>query len=287
LSLRWGLFREAASQWSRHNAPRLGAALAYYTILSLAPTVVVIVAIAGFAFGESAVRGQVYTQFRDTMGDRGAAAIQALLRAAHRPAAGITASALGFLTLLVGASGVFMELRDTLNYIWDAPPAPGFGIKAFIRHRFFSFAMVLGIGFLMMVSLTLSAIVQAAGDWLALYVPVPASVLEALNFLATFLATTLLFALIYRFLPDVRVDWEDVVIGSVITAALFAAGKFLIALYIGTAGVGSAYGAAGSLVVILVWVYYSSQIFLYGAEITRAYARQKLSRPAIRLPAAS
>jgi membrane protein len=287
MSFHWGLFREAASEWSRHHAPRLGAALAYYTVLSLAPLLVVIVAVAGFAFGENAVRGQVYSEFKDLMGDRGAAIVQTLLKAAYRPGTGITASVLGFFTLLLGASGVFMELRDTLNYIWDAPSSGGFGVKNFLKYRFFSFAMVLGIGFLLMVSLVMSAIIQAAGDWLTSYLPVPAPVLEGINFLVTFIATTILFALMYRVIPEVHVDWEDVAIGSVITAALFAAGKFLIALYLGKAGVGSAYGAAGSLVVILVWVYYSSQIFLYGAEVTRTYARNKHRPRGIQLPAAS
>src|SRR4051812_11851447 len=170
MKVNFSIFREAAAQWSKHNAPRLGAALAYYTILSLAPLLVVIVAICGYAFGEDAVRGQVYWEIKDLVGNEGAAMVQTLLKAAHRPTAGIWASSLGFITLLAGAGGVFLELRDTLNFIWEVPVKAGGGIKAMIRYRFFSFALVLGIGFLLMVSLAVSALIQAAGTYAAHYI---------------------------------------------------------------------------------------------------------------------
>jgi len=269
---KWALFSDAASKWSDHNAPRLGAALAYYAVLSLAPLLVIVVAICGFAFGEQAVRGQLYWQIRSTVGDQAAQFVQTLIKDAHRPGRGLVASTIGFLILIFGASGVFVELRDTLNYIWDVPVRNSSGIKGMLRHRVFSFAMILGIGFLLIVSLTVSALIQAAGDYSKQFIYLTPQFLEFLNFLVTFFTTSFLFGLMYRVIPEVHVDWEDVATGSVLTAILFAIGKFLIGFYLGRASVGSAYGAAGSLVVLLVWVYYSSQIFLYGAELTRVYA---------------
>jgi membrane protein len=276
----WGIFREAGSKWYSHNAPRLGAALAYYTTLSLAPALIVVIAICDFVFGDEAVKGQVYWQFRNFMGDQGAAVVQTLLKAAHRPGSGIIASVLGFLILLVGASAVFNELRDTLNYIWDVPNQGSSGFWRILRYRFLSFAMVLGAGLLLMASLLLSAIVQAAGAWIAPYISMPAPLLQTINFLVAFFASVFLFAVIYEVMPEVRVKWKELAIGSVITAVLFAVGKVLIGLYLRKAAVGSAYGAAGSLVVLLVWVYYSSQIFLYGAEVMRAYSRHTQSQVA-------
>lgn len=278
MTLRLSVFKQAAVQWSKHNAPRLGAALAYYTILSLAPLLVVIVAIAGYAFGEEAVRGHIYWQIKDLIGSESAVVVQTLLKAAHRPAAGVWATIIGFAVLLAGASGVFLELRDTLNYIWEVPVKEGGGFMTILRYRFFSFALVLGIGFLMMVSLALSALIQAAGTLASQHISIPPPVLEGINIVVTFLVTSFLFALIYRIIPEAPIEWEDVITGSVVTSALFAAGKFLIGLYIGKAGVGSAYGAAGSAIVLLVWVYYSSQIFLYGAEFTHVYAQRRGSR---------
>jgi membrane protein len=277
------LIREAATEWNRHNAPRLGAALAYYTVLSLAPAVVFAIAVASFVFGERAAQGQVYWQIKDFTGDAGATAVQMLLRAAHRPGAGIIASLLGFSALLLGASGVFLELRSALNYIWGVPAQHDTGLWAIIRARLFSFAMVLGIGFLLLLSLVASAVLQGAGALLAPYLPTPPAILETLNFVLSLAATSFLFALIYRIVPEVRVAWRDIVIGAVTTAALFTAGKFLIGIYLGRASVGSAYGAAGSIVVLLVWVYYSSQIFLFGAEFTRVYSRHReATQPEIR-----
>lgn len=268
------VFRNAAAQWASHNAPRLGAALAFYSVLSLAPAVVLIVAVCGFTFGRAAVQGQIFFEVRNVIGDQGAAAVQAILKSADRPASGIGASIVGFVTLLVGASGAFVELRGTLNYIWDAPTPPGFKLGGFIRDRFFSFAMVLGCGLLLMASLTFSVFIHAASTFGARFITVPAQVLEGANALITFVATAILFALIYKIIPDVHVDWREVTVGSLITAALFGIGRFLIGLYLGKAGVTSAYGAAGSLIAVLVWAYYSAQIFLYGAEVTHEYSRR-------------
>jgi membrane protein len=279
MAVDWKIFRDAASQWSSHNAPRLGAALAYYTVLSLAPTLLILIAICGSFFGEDAVKGQVYWQFRDVIGDQGASVIQTLFVNAHRPGSGIIASAVGFLALFIGASGVFVELRDTLNYIWDVPSSGETGISNLLRYRFLSFAMILGTGLLLMLSLAFSALIQTAGAWIAPSIALPAPVLKSINFLLLFLASAFLFAMIYRVIPAIRVEWEEAVIGSIVTAALFAIGNLLIGIYLRTGAVGSAYGAAGSLVVFLAWVYYSSQIFLFGAEVTRAYSRYARRTP--------
>jgi membrane protein len=264
------LIRDAALQWSRHNAPRLGAALAYYTVLSLAPMLIVVVAACGYFFGEQAVRGQLYWQISQTVGTQSAAIVESLLTGTQRHAGEGSASLLGAAILLVGASGVFVELRDTLNYIWDAPPNTGSGVLVFIRDRFFSFAMLLTVGFLLGLSLAANALAHLFAGNAGLHFS--ASVLAAGNFIVAFFVKAFLFALIYRVMPEARVEWRDVVMGAIVTAILFEAGDFLITYYLGKAGIGSAYGAAGSLVALLVWVYYSAQIFLYGAELTHVYA---------------
>jgi membrane protein len=269
----WSLFQEAASLWSAHNAPRLGASLAYYVVLSLAPLVLLCVALCGRIFGEDAVRGQVYWEIKDVTGGPAAAVVQTLLREANKPGTGVWATVVGTVILLFGASGVFVELRDILNLIWDAPPANS-SYWAILRYRLFSFAVVCATGLLVMVSLVFSTIVQAAGTYASRYVTFPSSVVEATNSLVGFVILSVLFTLIYKFIPEVSIAWRDVLPGAVMTAALFIVGKFALALYLGKAGVGSPYGAAGSLVVLLVWLYYSLQIFLYGAEFTHVFARR-------------
>jgi membrane protein len=275
LRVDWGLFAGAASAWSSHNAQRLGAALAYYSILSLAPLLLICVSIAGFVFGRNAVRGEIYWQMRAVAGPQGAAFVQDLLKSAtEHPASGILAGALGFILLLLGASGVFIELRDDLNYIWDVPAKQGSLIGSALRYRLYSFALVIGSGLLITFSLAANIAIQTVEKFASGYFPMPAVVFETTNFGATVLATTFLFSLIYTALPGRRVPWTDVVVGSIVTAVLFAMGRFLMELYFGHAGVGSLYGAAGSLIVLLVWVYYSSQIFLFGAEFTHVYSQR-------------
>ena len=264
------LIWDAALQWSRHNAPRLGAALAYYTVLSLAPILILVVAVCGYFFGAQTVREQLYRQISQTVGTQSAAIIESLLTGTQRYAGEGSASLLGAAVLLVGASGVFVELRDALNYIWDAPPNTGSGILLFIRDRFFSFAMVLTVGFLLALSLAASALAHLFAGNAGLRFSAP--VLIAGNFIVAFFVKAFLFALIYRVIPEARVEWRDVAMGATVTAILFEAGDFFITYYLGKAGIGSAYGAAGSLVALLVWVYYSAQIFLYGAEVTHVYA---------------
>ena len=287
LGLRASYFRKAASDWMDHNDTSQGAAIAFYTVLSLAPLLVVAVAVAGLFFGQDAVRGHVFWQLRNLLGDQAAATIQSLLKAAYRPAAGIAASIVGFFVLLLGASGVFLQLRQTLNYIWGVDPNIDSGVLGLLRSRVFSFAMVLGIGFLLVVSLAMSAIIVAIGTYASGFISIPAPVLGIASFVITFCVTAFLFALIYKIVPETRIEWEDVAIGAIFTSLLFDAGKVVIGIYLGKASVGSAYGAAGSLVVLLFWVYYSAQVFLYGAEFTHVYAvaRDKLS--AARAPARS
>ena len=264
--------KKAATDWMDHNDTSQGAAIAFYTVLSLAPLLVVVVAVAGFFFGQDAVRGQVFWELRNLIGNQAASTVQSLLKAAYHPAAGIAASVIGFLVLLMGASGVFLQLRQTLNYIWGVDPNVDSGFGGILRSRLFSFAMVLAIGFLLVVSLAMSAIITAIGTYASQLISIPAPVLLAVNFMITFVVTSFLFALIYKFIPETNIEWGDVATGAIFTALLFDAGKIVIGLYLGKASVGSAYGAAGSLVVLLVWVYYSSQVFLYGAEFTHVYA---------------
>jgi membrane protein len=271
------ILREAASGWSRHNAPRLGAALAYYTVLSLAPVLILVLAVSGIVFGQQASTGEIYWQVRNVAGPQVALAIQGLLKSAHTPGAGVLASILGFVTILFGASGVFVELRGILNFIWDAPVHDE-SFCSIIRERFRSFAIVLGAGILLVASLGATAFLQARSAYSAGYLRLPAPVLQTSNFLVSLAVTAFLFALIYRFIPEVRVHWRDVTFGALLTALLFSVGKLLIGLYLGRAGVGSAYGAAGSLVILLVWVYYSVQIFLFGAELTYVWAQRQRSR---------
>ncbi len=280
-------FRKAGSDWMDHNDTSQGAAIAFYTVLSLAPLLVVVVAVAGFFFGEDAVRGELYWQLRNLIGSEAASTVQNLLKAAHHPAAGIAASVIGFLVLLMGASGVFLQLRQTLNYIWGVDPNVDSGFRGMVRSRLFSFAMILGVGFLLVVSLAVSAVISAMGAYASGFISIPAPVLQVISFIVTFVVTSFLFALIYKFVPETKIDWEDVATGAIFTALLFDIGKILIGLYLGKASVGSAYGAAGSLVVLLVWVYYSSQVFLFGAEFTHVYAsaRDRLTAPPSRAAA--
>jgi membrane protein len=274
----WELIKQTAASWNEINAPRLGAALAYYTLLSIAPLLVVCIGIAGLIFGPKAAQDQIAYQLQNVVGPQSSVALQSLLQNADKPAAGIAATVVGFIMLLFGASGVFGELRDSLNAVWGAKSTSGAGIMGMIQYRFFSFAMVLGIGFLLLVSLVLSAAIAAAGKFFQGYLPVPEPVLHLGSTLVTFVAVTILFALLYKVVPDVHIEWRDVVIGAAVTSLLFSVGKFLIGLYLGKASVGSAYGAAGSLVVFIVWVYYSAQIFFLGAEFTHVFAERHGSR---------
>jgi len=270
----WTLFREAFADWLDDRAPRLGAALAYYTALSLAPLLLIAIGIAGMAFGAEAAQGRVVGELRNLVGDDGGRAIQDMLEHARTPSAGIIATTVGAVTLLLGAAGVFGQLQDALNTIWEVTPRPGRGWRGFLKDRFLSLTMVLGTGFLLLVSLVVTAGIAAAGESLRGISPGVEALAELATMLVSFCVVVVLFAMIYKFLPDAEIAWREVWIGAVVTAALFVVGKFAIGLYLGHASIGSAYGAAGSFVVLLVWVYYSAQVLLFGAELTQVYARR-------------
>jgi membrane protein len=270
----WELIKKTASSWNEINAPRLGAALAYYTMLSVAPLLVVCIGIAGLVFGPKAAQDQISIQLQNVVGSQSAEALQSLLAHAGQRSEGITAAVIGFVLLLFGASGVFGELRDSLNLVWGAQSTSGAGLMGMLKYRFVSFAMVLGVGFLLLVSLVLSAAIAAAGKFFTHFLPASEPLLHVSSSLFSFVVITVLFALLYKVVPDVPIQWRDVWIGAGVTSLLFAIGKFLIGLYLGKASVGSAYGAAGSLVVFIVWVYYSAQIFFLGAEFTHVFAER-------------
>ncbi len=270
----WEVLKQTSSEWLDDHAARLGAALAFYSVLSLAPLLVIVLAIAALVFGEEAARGQLVAQIEDMVGTEGARAIQEIIAHAQKPEAGILATVLGVVTLLFGAAGVFGQLQDALNTIWEIQSKPGRGIWGFLKARFFSFAMVLGTGFLLLVSLVLSAALAALGKYMTDALPGLGPVWQVVNFGVSFGVITLLFALIFKVVPDVIIAWKDVWVGAALTALLFTLGKFLLGLYLGRSSVGSAYGAAGSLVVLVVWIYYSAQILFFGAEFTQVYAKR-------------
>jgi membrane protein len=273
----WQLIYESVNEWINDRASRKGAALAFYTVFSLAPILILSIAIAGLFFGEEAARGEIFDQVKGLLGDDAAAAVQAMIQNASKPGAGLIATLIGFVTLFIGATTALAELKDGLDQIWDAPPEKTQGFFYFLRKRLLSVGLILSLGFLLLVSLVLSALVTAlAHSW----GPRDATgvVLQAVNFLFSFALVTLLFAMIYKILPAVRIAWRDVVIGALITALLFSIGKWLIGLYLGNSAVASSYGAAGSVILVLVWVYYSAQIFLLGAEFTKVYAHRYGSR---------
>jgi membrane protein len=270
---RWRrLIQNTLIAWNDHNASTQSAALAFYTIFSLAPLLVVAVSLAGTVFGPAAVRGEILQQFQEWMGRDAASLVQAMLSTAAKPRVNRLAGIIGIATLLFGASGVFVQLQQSLNQIWEVAPRPGAALTSLLRKRVLSFALVLGIGFLLLVSLIISAALAALGDFLQARFRLPVGQLHLANLLVSFLIISLLFALIYRLLPDVRLGWRDVFLGALVTSALFSAGKTLIGIYLGRTGAASAYGAAGSLVMLTSWVYYSSLIFLLGAEFTHVHS---------------
>jgi membrane protein len=274
----WGLLKEAGREWLEDKAPRLGAALAYYTALSIAPLLVIAIFIAGMAFGKEAAQGYLLDQIRDLVGGQGGQAIETMLAHANQPRTGSLAAVLGMITLLAGAAGVVSQLQDALNTIWEVAPKPGRGVIGFLKDRFLSLAAVLGLGFLLLVSLVLSTVLTALAAFFVGLMPALAPALEAVNFVVSLAVTALLFALIFKLLPDAKIAWGDVWVGAALTALLFTLGKFLLGFYLGRSGITSTYGAAGSLVALLVWVYYSAQIVFFGAEFTKAYANRFGSR---------
>jgi len=270
----WRLLRDAASAWVDDYAPSMGAALAFYTLFSLAPLLLIVISVAGLVFGEQAAQGAILGQLSGMLGDQGAAAVESLLVSLNRPQAGIVGTVVGVTTLLVGATTVFGELQDALDRIWRAPKRPVNGLWALLRARLLSLGLVLGIGFLLLVSLVFSAALAALDAWWADWFIGWGLLAELLNLGISFALVAAIFAMIYKWMPRQRVAWSDVAVGALITALLFTVGKALIGLYIGRSGVASPFGAAASLVVLLLWVYYSAQVFLLGAELTWVYAQR-------------
>jgi membrane protein len=283
----WLLTKAAASSWVDDYAQSMGAALAYYTMLSIAPFLLIVISLAGMIFGVEAARGEIASQLQGLMGREGAEAVQKLLESARMPAESVTAAVFGLLLLLLAATSVFAELQDSLDRIWRAPKRTRMGIWTLLRSRLLSFGTIAGISFLLMVSLVVSAALAALGkvwgprfaDWQAM--------VAAVNAIFSYVLTTTVFAMIYKIMPRAKVAWTDVLIGASVTSLLFTIGKSLIGIYIGRSGVTSGFGAAGSLVMAMIWVYYSAQIFLLGAEFTWAYALTFGSRKEQKLPGAA
>ena len=271
----WFTLKQAFWAWNDHDAPRLGAALSFYTMLSLAPLVILVIAIASLVFGHSAAQNEIIRQVQGIMGAEGAKAVETVIAHGQKPT-GVFASVIGAITLLVGASGAFSELQSALNKIWGVQPKGESGVASLIRARLFSFGMVLAVGFLLLVSLVITAVLAVVGKFFSEILPMPEFLMHTINFVVSFAGISALFALIFKYVPEARIKWKDVWEGAIATALLFTIGKSLIGLYLGKAAVGSAYGAAGSLIVVIVWIYYSAMIFFFGAEFAhvRATVRQ-------------
>jgi membrane protein len=264
----------ALKNWFAHDSTSESAALAFYTVSSLAPLLLVVVTVAGAIFGEDAVRGCLVRQFEGLMGRDQAGLVQTVLQKAERDPTGGPAAIAGAVLLIVSATAVFAQLQSSLNRIWEVEPKPGHFVKDFLRKRLLSFAILVAIGFLLLVSLVLSAGLEAVQSRVAGYFATQAAWLGWVGGLVSFLLFTLLFALIFRVLPDRHIPWRDVWLGAVVTALLFVVGKWAIGVYLGSAAITSTYGAAGSVIVLLLWVYYASFIVLLGAEFTRAYSQR-------------
>jgi membrane protein len=269
----WALTKEAAASWVNHKEVQLGAALAYYSIFSLGPLMVIAIAIAGLVFGQETVRGEVGLQLRGLLGDAGAQAVDAMLAGASKPQQGIVATVLGIGLLLLAAVGVVVQLKDALNTVWEVEARKKGGTWQFVRAYLVSLAVVLALGFLLLVSLLLSTALSASGKYLSPHLPEAA--LQIVGSITSFGVITLLFAMMFKWPPDTSVRWRDVWPGAAITAALFEIGKLLISVYVGKQALESTYGAAASLVILLIWIYYSSQIVLMGAEFTHVYTNRR------------
>jgi membrane protein len=266
------LFKETFTEFGDDKVPRLGAALAYYTIFSIGPLLLIAVAMAGLFFGQEAAQGRISDELGKVFGSQMADSLEKMIEAANKPTSGKLAMAAGIITLILGASGVFGQLKDALNTIWNVEKKKAGGIKGLVTQRFLSMAMVFGIGFLLLVTLVIDAGISAVGDRLSQYVGGEA-VMQIIQLVFSFVIVTVLFAAIFRILPDLKIAWRDVWLGATFTSLLFVLGKFGLGIYLGKAAVGSAYGAAGSLVILLIWVYWSAQILFFGAEYTQVYAR--------------
>ncbi len=272
----WSLLKETVDEWQRDKVSQMAAALAYYTLFSIAPLLVIAVAVAGAVFGQEAARGEVVAQIQGLLGKAGAEVVQTALANTQNPQSGngIVPFIISTLALIFGASGVFIQLQESLNAVWNVEPSPQAGVKAVVRKRIFSFAMVVTIGFILMVSLIVSTTLAALSTFTNQLFPALESLWRLVNIGISLGVFTLLFALIYKYLPDIYIAWKDVLVGAFFTSILFSIGKELLGFYLGNGSFGSAYGAAGSVVTILAWIYYAVQIMLFGAEFTQVYTRR-------------
>jgi len=267
------LFWETVPAFTERKIPQIGAALAFYTIFAIAPLFLIALAIAGLCFGNEAARHELFGQISGLLGPKAAEALQATVAAANQPKASTIATIIGFVTLFLGATTVFMQLQDGLNTVWNVRRLPGRGLRHFVMDRLLSFAMMAAIAFLLLVSLVLSAALAALGKYMQGFVA-NEIILQTVNFVVSLVVVTVLFAAMFKILPDVKIRWHDVWIGALCTGLLFDLGKFLLGFYLGRGSIGSAYGAAGSFVIVLMWVYYSAQILLFGAKYTELYANK-------------
>ncbi len=266
------LLKETYQQWKTDKASRLAAALSYYTIFSIAPLLIIVIAVAGMVFGQDAAEGKIVEQTEEMVGRDGAEIIQTMLENSNNMSSNVLATVIGIVTLIIGATGVFGHLQESLNTIWGVEVIEMGGILGMVKKRFFSFTLVIGIGFLLLMSLVISAGISALSKFADDWVPGVDIGTQVINFVLSFGITTFLFGMMFRILPDVEIAWKDVWLGAAMTSLLFTIGKFLIGLYLGQSSAASTYGAAGSLVVLLIWIYYSAQIVLLGAEFTQVYA---------------
>lgn len=270
----WELLKVSVREWTNDKAPSRGAALSFYTIFAMPPLFMIAIFMASLVFDPSSVRTEIFSEVGSLIGQKSAQAIEAAMTAQYETNKGLLASAIAVVTLLVTTTGLFIELQDALNSIWGVEPKPGHGIAGFVRMRLLSFAMVVGVGFLLLVSLIVSTALAVVSKYLNLLMPGVGVLSVIISGLVSFAVITVLFAMIFKVLPDVKIAWRDVWVGAVVTSLLFTAGKFLLGWYLGRSTTISAYGAAGSIVLILLWVYYSAQIVFFGAEITKAYANR-------------
>lgn len=272
----WRMLKAAFQEWNRDKASRLAAALAYYTLFSLAPLLILVIAIAGLFFDSAAVRDQLMGQVESLVGGSSADFVRTVLDNANRPGgnSGWIASIISIVLLLIGATGVLTQLQISLNTIWNIEARPDIGIMNLVRKRLLSLGMIIVIGFLLLISLVISSMIAGFSGYLSTLAPSLDAIVQILNFVISFGITTLLFAMIFKYLPDAIITWGDVWFGAAATAILFTLGKFLIGLYLGNSSFGSSYGAAGSVIILLIWVFYSAQILFYGAELTQVFARR-------------
>ena len=278
MSNMWRILKRTFNDWSEDKAPRLAAALAYYTMFSLAPLLIIAIGIAGLVFGDEAARGEIVTQVRGLLGQSGAEAVEAMIQNASQRDSGLLATVVGIAALLFGAAGLFGQLQDALNTIWEVKPKPRSGIVALLRERLLSFGIVIIVAFLLVASLLVSAFIAGASKYMSGLLPGSDAMWQVVELVVSVGVMTGIFALMFKYLPDAVISWRDVGVGALITAVLFTVGKFLIGLYLGRSSVSSAFGAGGSVVIVMVWVYYTAQIILFGAEFTQVWADESGSR---------